>query len=250
MNKILEKMRELLTKIKGLDTIEFTDNDLLTIHRESLASYSPEQAMELLNNNPIFKSVHDKHVTEIVNKTKKASDDLLLSKDEELIKLRDLAPRPTSPEAIKKKIESTTDVGELRILNLELQNALTSERAEKLEADNKAQAAKNAQAELQNRINSHIKEKNYSVTDSSLFVQFGEDAINKIDAYAESNKKLFDAELSKIAAKKYGSDFKEIGGKPSNDNIQVKSLEEIAKLPTRDERNKEMTIRNEALIKK
>jgi hypothetical protein len=223
MEEWLKLFAKGLTSLPNMDKITISETDLLKIHNESLAGYSDGYILDLLTKNPKFQSVHDKFVGERLSTQKgdltKTHDDLLQEKEDLIIKLKASVTLPDTPDEIKKRLEIEKDPNEKRYLELLYRNALSDEKYATLEADAQKSKKIASDAELLKELNEHIKDKKYIINDPSAFLQYGENAKEKLTTFGDQLNETLNEQVAAIAKEKFRVNPGELGNKkPANPN--------------------------------
>lgn len=236
MIEAVKKMREVLTNVPDHDKVDITDDHLKSLLTAGLDGYTEDDALQTLKKGA-FKAVHDRHVNDLLAKKDKEHEGSIAKKTEEIETLKSSIPRPKDPDEIKKRLDSETDPVEARILKMEYENAQSAKRLQEMEGKTKKAEKEASEARLKQELDSVAKDKGFVIADTSVFVPFGEKAVEMLTAFGEDNNKHLEDKIADIANKKFGG-LKPSGGAPSQGG--AKSLDDIEKIDDPVERMKEL----------
>lgn len=236
MNQAIKNLNEALKKIEGYDKMVMTDNDLLSVLTSALEGFSESDAADTFKKFKGFQAAHDRHVQDLISKKEKEFADKLSSKDQELKSIKDSIPRPNDPAEIKKRLDAETDPAEKRILQVELSAALTAQENARMKEENEQAKKEKADQERRAELIEFARNNQYSIPDVSVFLPFGEKAVEKLQEFAQANNKIVEDRIAELSAKKFAGAAQRGGHTPPEGTM---SLEDIEKLPTRAEREEQ-----------
>ena len=235
MRNAAKKLRENLTRVlKTVSIDELDDDSALAILQDVMNGFEDSDWSTVHNTVKTFQSHMDRSVEKIATNRTQELNARLSEKEKAIEELKLLIPRASSPEEIKKRLDSETDPVEKRILQVEYQSALIQKQLSESQAEKEKIARENQYNSNVAKLAQLVKEKDLPVHDVSVFARLGDDAEAKLLEYGENQKKYFEESLNKMAGQKFG-------GAPKGGESQKQgklTLEQINEIPDRGERLK------------